>query len=500
MKNNQIKAGVVLSYLSIGLSILAGVLYTPWMIQQIGKSDYGLYTLANSLISLFLVDFGLSAATARYVSKYVAEGKQDKVNSFIASIYKLYMIVDAIIFIALVIVYFCIDVIYVKLTPEEIEKFKIVYSIAALYAVINFPFVTLNGILTAYEKFIQLKTAEIIYRILIVGLTVLALALGLGLYSLVTVNAISGLILIAYKYTVIAKSTPVKPNFKAADKGIYKAIFAFSFWTTISSLAQRLILNITPTILGIVANTTAIAVFGVIHSIEQYVYTFANAINGMFMPKISRIYANNDTDSDIMPLMIKVGRFQFALNGLIISGFVVLGQSFINLWMGKDYSDAYAGILFIAIPGLFYNPLQIANTAMIVKNKIKEQAYIAIIMGGFNVVCSFVLSKYFGVIGACFSIFLACLLRNVLYHIAHKKIMNINILLFVKKCYFKMMPPVAITIIIGVILNCLVADAGWFVLFAKALIVCFVYGVSILLFGLTKDEKIHLISLIKLKK
>ena len=64
--SKQIKEGAFLSYFSIGVNILSGLLYTPWMVNQIGQSNYGLYTLAHSLISLLLVDFGLSSATARY--------------------------------------------------------------------------------------------------------------------------------------------------------------------------------------------------------------------------------------------------------------------------------------------------------------------------------------------------------------------------------------------------------------------------------------------------
>lgn len=488
-QNNQIKVGALLSYISIGINILAGLLYTPWMISQIGKSDYGLYTLANSLITLFLVDFGLSAATSRYVSKYIAQGKQEKANDFIGMVYKLYIIVDAIIFIVLIIVYLCIDNIYVKLTPDEIAKFKVVYCIAATYSVINFPFVTLNGILTSYEKFIQLKLADIIQRALTVVLTIIALCNNMGLYALVTVNALSGIIVIIYKYIIVSKYTPVKVNFKFNDKSLYKSIFSFSFWSTISTLAQRLIFNITPTILGIVANSTAIAIFGVITTIEQYSYLITSAINGMFMPKISRIYAGNDESTDIMPLMIKVGRFQFALNGLIVVGFATVGKSFINLWMGSDFAEAYLGILLVITPGMFFNSLQIANTAMIVKNKVKEQALITVAMGFFNVICSFILSKLFGVLGACFSIFLAYSLRALLYHIVHKKIMKLDIVYFMKKCYFKMLLPILITLLFGVFLNKLIADGGWLILGIKAILLIFVYALGICVFGLTKTEK-----------
>ena len=76
--SKQIKLGAVLSYASIAINILSGLLYTPWMINQIGQNDYGLYTLANSVITLLMVDFGLSSATARYLSKYNAEGKKEE--------------------------------------------------------------------------------------------------------------------------------------------------------------------------------------------------------------------------------------------------------------------------------------------------------------------------------------------------------------------------------------------------------------------------------------
>ena len=71
-----------MSYFTIAFNMLAGLIYTPWMIKQIGQSNYGLYTLATSLITLFVMDFGMGAAVARFVSKYNAEGKQDKVNNF----------------------------------------------------------------------------------------------------------------------------------------------------------------------------------------------------------------------------------------------------------------------------------------------------------------------------------------------------------------------------------------------------------------------------------
>lgn len=498
-RKKQIAIGSIMSYISIGLNILAGLLYTPWMIRSIGQSQYGLFTLANSLITLFLIDFGLSAATARFVSKYHAEGNEEKVNKFLGVIYKLYLIIDALIFTTLLVIYFLLDKIYVQLTPEEITQFKIVYIIAGCFSIINFPFVTLNGILTAYEKFIQLKLGDMIYRVLLVGMMCVALLLGYGLYALVAVNAIVGLAVIGYKLIVIRSSTPVKVNFKYRDKTLFKDIFKFSIWVTVTAIASRLIFNITPTILGIVADsgTEAIAVFGIVTTIEAYAYTITTAINGMFMPKISVIYTKPNPEENIMPLMINVGRFQFALNALIVIGFALVGKPFINIWVGKNYELAYYGIILVLAPGLFFNSLQIVNTAMMVTNNTKLQALINLLTGVVNVSVSFVLSYFYGIIGACVSICFAYTVRFVIFHIVGQTKMHFNIKLFIRKCYLKMALPAICTLVIGLLINLIWQQNGLLELIVKSIIILIVFVTFNLVLGVNKSERKHVFSVLR---
>ena len=470
------------------------------MIETIGKSDYSLFTLANSLITMFMVDFGLSAATARFVAVYRAEGNENKVNDFLGAVYKLYIIVDVIIAVILTVIFFRISAIYVKLSPEEIARLKIVYIIAAANSLVIFPFVTLNGILTAYEKFIHIKLADLIYRFLVVGLMVLALLNGFGLYAIVTVNAIASITVIIYKLIIIKSRTDIKVNFRYRDKGLLGQIFGFSAWVTVNTLAQRLIFNITPSILGIVSGSGEIAVFGIVVTIEGYVYMFANAINGMFMPKISRLNIENDSNEKLTDLLIKVGRFQFFINGLIMSGFIVCGKAFIEIWMKNkymEYMDAYYGIIMVLIPGIFFNALQIANTLIIVRNKVKYQAIIAIVVGVINIAMSFVLSRFFGAIGACVSILVAYTIRVILYLIIDQKVINLNMKRFVAGCYLRMLPPVIITCAAGLIANCLMGKTSLVSFVAEGFAVCVVYIFSAGLLSLSSKERRGIFSFAK---
>ena len=69
MKVNQLKAGVMLSYLSIGTSGVIQLAYTPVMLRLLGQSEYGLYTLVSSVVSyLGLLTFGIGGAYLRFYS------------------------------------------------------------------------------------------------------------------------------------------------------------------------------------------------------------------------------------------------------------------------------------------------------------------------------------------------------------------------------------------------------------------------------------------------
>ncbi|MGN0571782.1 MAG: oligosaccharide flippase family protein [Candidatus Fimenecus sp.] len=452
--SKQIKLGAMVSYLAIAFNMLAGLIYTPWMISKIGQSNYGLYTLANSLITMFVMDFGMGAAVSRFVSRYNAEGNQKAVNDFLGVVYKLYISVDAVIFLVLTVVYFLIDTVYANLSPAELETFKVLYIIVGLFSVISFPFTNLNGILTSYEKFVELKLCDLFHKAFIIVAMVIALLAGYGVYALVAVNAISGLFTIALKLLIIRKKTAVRVHFGFFDKALLKEIFGFSIWTTVGSIMQRLIFNITPSIIAAVSATgsVGVAIFGLASTIEGYVYTFATAINGMFMPRISKIIVSGKKETELMPLMVKIGRIQLMIIGLISVGFMALGKSFIiDIWNKPDFSQSYICAILLVIPSIFYLPMQIANTTLIVENKVKLQAYVFIVMGVVNVVLSFGLSHWFGAIGASISILVAYMVRTVLMALIYQKILHLDMAYFFKETFFKISPQLLLTLLVGLL-------------------------------------------------
>lgn len=476
----------MLSYIGLAVNIIVGLLYTPWMINSIGKANYGLYTLALSVINLFVFDFGIGQAVTRFVAKYLAEGNQEKANNCMGLVYKLYFYIDIGIFLLLASIYFFIPSIYQELTFDEIENFKLIYIAVAFFSIMSFPFIPVNGILTANEKFIQLKFCDLFHKLFIVISMTVCLLLGYGLYALVWVNIIAGLLAIALKLYFIKRDTNTSVNFSYENKAEFREILSFSGWVTIKSFSERMIFTLSPTILGIVAGSVEIALFGICNVIEGYVYSFAGALNGLFLPKVSKIAAENN--GDIMPLMIRVGRLLFYITGLIIIGFVVVGQDFIYAWLGEGYDDTYLATILIILPSLFYVPQEIGCSAIAVHNQVKYQAITYLIMGLSNLVLGYILAKSFGCIGLCMAIFIAYNIRNIGLEIIFKKCLHLRIGLFFREVFIKMGIPFIFAVILGYG-SSFIPLYGWIGFIIKGSFVFFVYNWIMWQFAFSQDEK-----------
>ena len=448
--SKQIKRGAIMSYVAIFFNIAAGLVYIPWMIRQIGQSEYGLYSLALTVISFFTMDFGLGEAVARFMSQYNAEGNKQKASEFLGITFKLYIVIDAAIFITLLFVFLFVGNIYTGLTTSELAQFKIVFVIAALYSIASFPFTPLNGVLISNEKFVFYKFTDLLNKVLTVFTMVIVLLLGYRLYALVVVNAIAGLITIALKMNYIRQRKLVSVNFKAKDKTIVRSIFSYSIWTTIIIVSQRFIMNITPTVLAAFAGSVQISLFAIAMTIEGYTWTFANALNGLFLPKVTRMTVHSDESKDVENLMIKVGRIQLVMTGLLIIGFLTMGKEFMILWIGDSFKESYYITMLLIGTGIITLTQQIGNTMLIAINEIRYRAFCASITAGISITISILLSQTYGAIGAGIAILIGNIIGQVIgLNVVYNKVLKINILRFFKECHVKMAFPLIVACIIG---------------------------------------------------
>ena len=486
--SKKIRNGAIFSYLTIVFEIVINFFVIKTLTKQLGD-DYGIYTLALNVISIFLVDFGLSQAVTKFVSRFRVENDKQKESAFIGIIVKAYLFIDVFIAIACITLFFLLGNIYGGLTPEQLGKFKIVYLIVAVYSCISFPMLPLNGLLSAYEEFSAIKIMAAIQKAASALLMLVVILTGCNLYFAVLANVSSALIISIIKLVYVFKKCHIKPIFRNKYPGMLKSIIAFTIWIAVSSLAARLSISLMSTVLASVRDAVSVAIFGIAVTIETYAYTFSNVFSGLFLPKITKMDAENDYNV-IEANSFKVGKIQACISGLILSGFIVFGKQFLALYLEPIYSQSYWPTILLILTIFIQSPLVIQETVCIANGSLKQSAILELVMSAIRLGFCFLFAKLYGVIGLslCYSI-LGILMYVLKMFFVYKKFNRLNIKNFLLGVYLKSLLPISASLLIGLLITKIINPNSWLKLVLLILVYALFYIILCFILFFNKNEK-----------
>lgn len=459
--NHQIKYGAIISYFTIGFYIVAGLLYTPYLISRLGLSDYGIFTISLSVISYFSIDFGIGAAQTRFIARYRAEGDEQKIYDLLGITCKLYLAIDLLIMVALCCLYFFSKNIFVSLSSEELERFQVVLLITSCYIALSFPMLPLNGIFLAYERIIAMQSFELFAKVFSIGALVTALYMGYGLYVIVFINALIIWVTQFLKLIYLQRCTHLHCNLHSRDKTILKSLASFSIWTTVATIADKFFFPLIPFLLAAFSNTTEIALFAIVITVEGYILTIARAMNGLFLPKVTKMVVGQAKGEEKTMLMIKVGRLQLYIIGMIITGLIVFGRDFFHLWLGDGFDKSYYAMLIIIFPCLFHLTTGIAEELIYATNNVKYRSLIYVSCSIISTLTIVVLAPRWGAIGAAVGVCAGFVFAyNILAYSIYYKVLHLNIKLFLLKCHASILPILLLVGLMGYMVQTYLPTSG----------------------------------------
>lgn len=502
--------GTIVGYLSILVSIAHGLVLTPLVMTSVGVDNYGLYGIATTLIALFLIDFGLNITTETYLAKLRATGNKDKVQRFLATTFRIYMLLSIILVVITAALYFLSPIIYrSSYNPEQIKVLQLLIIIVGGYALVNFPSTTFTSVIATYEKFGFNKFADLIQKLIYFGLAITCIKLDWGITGITIVNAASGVVAIIMRFFFMRYYLGVRLDLRLkmdASKEEIKTILNFSAWGLIIAILTRLVFNITPSILGMVSTSDQVSMFMLVNTIEGYVYLLGAMTGTFFMAKVARLGSTGTVEEKrekLQSLATKVGKLQFFVIALIIFGFATVGQEFTAFWLKDTLVDYpyFANIYWCIIAICAYEVVHIPElpiyNAMLTEGHIKPLAIITIIKASVNVALSFVLSHYYGAVGASIAIAVARIIDVTLSNFVYKKYLGISIAKFFRDVYIRGSITVIISFGIGLLCHFFMPIDNVVIKFlVDGFIFVFIYLICTLFITFNKDERHYYVNII----
>jgi len=485
------KAGAILSYLSILVTMIVALIYTPVMIRLLGQSEYGLYALIGSVAAyLSILDMGLGNAIVRYTARNRAIGDKEVESKLNGTFLILYSIIGLLTVVVGIILYNTIDNIFSgSLTISEVEKAKIMVIILIINYSLSFPLAVFGAIMQAHERFIVFKLVGISRSIIVPVVTLPILFMGYGSVSMVVITTVVNISCFLYYVYYCFKHLNVNFYFGKIDSGLLKEILGYSFFVFIGIIVDQIYWNTDQFILGVLAGTVPVAVYAIAMQFIKIYIQFSTAISGLFLPRASMMVANNASNEELTSMLIKYGRVQYFIMAYILTGFILYGHSFIKLWAGVDYGNAYYITMIVMLPLTLPLIQNFALTILFAKNLQRFRSIVLIFIAIVNVIISIPLAINYGGIGAAIATAISLtigniIIMNIYYHFR----VGINILLFWKNILI-MSIPVVLSFFIGFGLNYMITPNNVILLGTKIVLYSSVFISLMWFLGFDRYEK-----------
>ena len=488
---NQIKAGAILNYVIIGLNTLVGLLYTPFMLRCLGQNEYGLYSLVASVIAyLTILDFGFGNAIIRYTAKFRAEGKAQEQWEMFGMFVIVYSVIGLIALCGGMALYFNVDNLFDHtMSGADLSIAQTMMLLLTVNLAFTFPLSIFGSIISAYENFVFQRVVNIIRILLTTGVMIALLSIGFKAIALVVVQTVFNLLTLLLNYLYAKHKLNSKIVFNKFNFAFLKEIATYSFWIFLNAIMDKIYWGTGQFVLGSISGTIAVAIFSVAILLQQMYMTFSSSISSVLLPKITMMVSHNRSAKEISELFITTGRIQYLILALILSGFIVFGQSFINLWAGQDYSYAYIITLIFFVSLLI--PL-IQNTGIVIlqaRNQMKFRSLLYLGISAVSLVFQILLTKKYGILGCSIAIGGALILgQGLIMNIYYAKKQSIAIVTFWRKIIKASIVPVVFTIL-GSLYTYNIALANWLQLGLSIFIFVCLYIPVLWLIGMNEYER-----------
>lgn len=492
MKINQLKAGVILSYVGMIIQNLISIVYTPIMLRLLGQSEYGLYNLVYSVVSyLGLLSFGFGSAFIRYYSRYKVKNDEEgmaRINGMFMTIFSIISLITLLVGSLLIL---NIQSIFKDgLSMGEINTAKILMILMVINIAISFPASVFDSNVTVNEKYIFQRIVSLLKSILNPFLTLPLLLMGYKSISLVMVTTILTIASLLVNMWYCFKKLKVRFIFNNFDFSLMNEMWIFSFYIFLNMIVDQINWSVDKFLLGMFKGTVGVAIYSIGAQINTYYLSFSSSISSVFIPKVHRIVSGTNDNKELTDIFTKVGRIQFIILSFILTGFIFFGEFFIKIWAGDGYNSAYYIALILIIPVTIPLIQNLGIEIQRAKSLHKFRSIIYFFIAIANVFISIPLCKIWGGVGAAIGTALSLIIGNgIIMNIYYHKKVGLNIKYFWKEI-FKFTKGLIIPIIFGIIMKHFIEIRNIFMFIGLGVVYSSIFILSVWFLGMNDYERI----------
>ncbi len=350
-------SNVLSNYCVSVVSIVSGLVFTPYLLHKLGGEAYGLWGVIGSIIGFSsLADLGLSGAVVKYTAQYHSKRDHEQLNRLVSTALVLYLAIAALFGTAILIITPFLNSL-LKI-PDNLAGIAVmVFLIYGLSSSLNFPLSVISNYTIGIQRYDVRNGLGVIATLLNITMSIFWLEQGLGLIGVALASITSNLFLfVILTWFIFQKQEqPPVPSWQLVDWVTVRKLVKYGASSFIVIICGTLSWNIDSLVIGTFIGVAAVTPYLLSVKLTGILSTLVWSIIHVLIPIFSVDQEVGDMGRvrQIYIFSLKAVLFISLLPGLFL---LTRGDLILQLWIGAHSQDTTFVLRLLAIAVLIQLP------------------------------------------------------------------------------------------------------------------------------------------------
>lgn len=341
------------------LAIVIGLISIGILTRTLGTESFGEYTTAMTFLQMFgvVVDFGLTLTLVVMIAEKGADEAKIVGNFFTLRMFSGILL-------------FSLAPIAVLAFPWS-ETIKLGVAVGALGYILMAGATMLVGIFQKHQSMWRAALAELINRIVLLGMIVALASLNLGVVAMISASIVAnGIWLLAILY--FARTfVKIRPRM---DLAVWKTALSRSWPIALSIIFNLLYLKGDILFLAYFREQSEVGLYGVAYKVIDVLTALPVMFMGLLLPALVADWTSGNAAAFRLHLSKSFDLFMIAVIPVIV-GAQIVAEPLVRFIAGEDFAEAglVLQLLILAVLGVFLGSLW--GHAVVALNKQKEMIW-----------------------------------------------------------------------------------------------------------------------------
>jgi O-antigen/teichoic acid export membrane protein len=472
---------------------------TPFLLKALGESAYGLQSMVAVIIGyMAFMDMGLDLPITKYLAEDRANKDKTSENNLLNTTIQLYLIIGFVGMMAIIALSKWLVTSVFKMPEDLMDQAIIVFRIAGVGFLGSVGLSWGRALTMGLQRFDITNSVTIVISSAGTLLGLAAVFAGYGVVGYILTRTIITLLAGPVYFFLSKRLLPDFSFNKGLDSSTLKRVRGFLGYGSLNRILSSLVSRLDQTLLGIWIGIAAAGIYAIPFLIMNSFNYMLSYMLGFIFPMASELKTLGMMDQ-LRNIFARSLKFITTMSGLTFIPTLILGDSFLKLWVPTISAQAISVLQLLCIAGYIVTiAASIPNNIMVGLGKIRQFTIYNIVRSFFLALFCFLFIRPMGLVGAGWAL-LASTTIDVIYFVVVVKV-YIKIPSLSNFLREAIITPVLLTISIALITLILKPFAtSWFGLFSiVVLIISISFPLGFLLgtFGDTEKRALQEIFLI----